>query len=202
MTIAPGSFTAAARPAGSTRTPQRLGIHRKTGRIYWWGSAYALLLRKRGLLRGTFMAAERAKVGRWCTERKLTLTVHAVEATPHIHGKEANVHWRLLHAMDAFMDRYAPSYIVDIISGFRTYSQQLALWLAYLAGRGNPANPPGQSKHEATDGYKSARAVDAYIAGVAFWTWCDRHGKRDEAQARGLRQPHGGEPWHVELAGL
>jgi LAS superfamily LD-carboxypeptidase LdcB len=34
------------------------------------------------------------------------------------------------------------------VSAYRTYAQQAALYDAYLAGYGAPANPPGSSSHE------------------------------------------------------
>jgi hypothetical protein len=37
---------------------------------------------------------------------------------------------------------------VRIISGLRTYAEQVALWNAYQAGRGNLAARPGTSNHE------------------------------------------------------
>lgn len=36
-----------------------------------------------------------------------------------------------------------------VVSGYRSSDEQQALYNLYLAGRGNPANPPGRSNHEA-----------------------------------------------------
>lgn len=181
---------------------RRIGIHRKTAGIYWWGSAYGLQLRARGLLRGVFAHDERDDVKAWANRKGYAIKLVDVLVTSHIIGKEYRVHWRLLAAVEKFMRQNAPNRLVDIISGFRSYASQLRLWLAFLAGTGNPANKPGSSKHEATGGYSVARAIDAYIGGVPFWAWVNARGLRDEAAALGLRQPYDHEPWHVELAGL
>lgn len=202
MAHVPPDFYLKARVAGTHKRFRRVGRHKRTGQLVWLGTAYATLLRTRGLLRTVFKSDEWPAIVKQATKQGLGLKLIAADVTPNIIGKEDNVHPDLLGALQSFMDRFSPNRILDIISGFRSYASQLSLWLLYLSGLGNPAAKPGTSKHEATGGYKTARAVDAYINGIAFWTWVDQHGLRRKAEALGLRQPYPSEPWHVEKAGL
>jgi hypothetical protein len=143
-----------------------------------------------------------ASVKRQAVANKWHYRTKNTEPTPHVIGSEAMVHYALLSTIEAYMRRHAPWDQVSILSGFRSYAKQMSLWLAYKAGWGNPANYPGSSKHEASGGHATARAVDAYVGGVAFWTWVDSHNARKLAEAMHLREPYPHEPWHVELANL
>ena len=190
--------------APKAKSYRRIGRHAKDGRFLWWGTPLGLLMRRRKVLRGTIAQGEVDDFHRWAAKKGLVSRATEVDPTPRVTGKEDNVHAGLLGALNGFMARHAPRFVANIISGFRSYASQLRLYLGWvnrLPGF-NPANPPGSSKHEASGGFKVARAADTYIAGVPFWTWCARHGLRDEAHAAGLRQPYPHEPWHVEKAGL
>lgn len=70
---------------------------------------------------------------------------------------------------------------VSLISGWRSSSQQAALYARYLAGRGNLAAPPGRSMHE------RGLAVD-WGGNRATYTRL--------SHMFGLRAPVRGEPWH------
>ncbi len=181
---------------------RRLGRHAKNGKFYWWSTPMGLALRKKGLLRGTIHTDEIDDLQKFVAGKKLQRKLTAIETTPHVRGKEKNVHPRLLGAIEKFGKK--AKRVADVVSGLRSYRDQNRLYQGFINGLPgfNPANPPGQSKHEGTDGYKVARAVDLYIQGVAFWSFCDAHGLRGVAEKLGLRQPHKHEPWHVELAGL
>lgn len=72
----------------------------------------------------------------------------------------------------------------DIVSGFRTYEQQAALYAKYLAGQGNLAAPPGSSMHE------FGLAVDTNPNATPQ--------EREIARKYGLVVPIPSEPWHVE----
>lgn len=119
------------------------------------------------------------------------------DITPHLTGREYRVHRGLLAGLEASARRRA--YTCGIVSGWRDSTNQLRLWLGYIAGLPGfaPANRPGTSKHEALYGLP-ARAADVYCYGIAFWTYMDRNGLRAYAIRQGLRQPYGHEPWHVE----
>lgn len=193
-----------ARPQGTHKEFRRVGRHARTGRFYWYGTTYALALRKRKLLRAVIGSAEHDEFFAWARQQKLEPKLVLAEQTPHVTGKEGNIHPKLLASVEAFMRANGKGSILNILSGFRSYAEQLRLWTGWrlrIPGF-NPANPPGSSKHEASGGYTSARAIDAYVGGRAFWTWCDAHGLRAFALKAGLRQPHSHEPWHVELDNL
>jgi LAS superfamily LD-carboxypeptidase LdcB len=56
-------------------------------------------------------------------------------------------------AWNAMRAEASSVYGIDIypggpVSAYRTYAQQSALYAAFLAGHGAPANPPGTSSHE------------------------------------------------------
>lgn len=78
---------------------------------------------------------------------------------------------------------------VEVISGFRSRSEQQSLYSRFLSGLGNLAAPPGASRHE------SGRAADVYVGGTALQ---NVSGGAAAAQAAGLAFTVGGEPWHVE----
>lgn len=85
---------------------------------------------------------------------------------------------------------------VGIVSAFRTYAQQLYLWLGWLARRKgfNRAARPGTSNHES----RPARKADGIAGGVAV-DWDEPyppvHALSDEMQ---LYWPVDGEDWHCE----
>src|SRR5215213_9462990 len=78
-----------------------------------------------------------------------------------------------------------------IVSGRRSSQEQQELYDLYLAGEGNPANPPGSSNHEATPwGEPSGLAAD--IGG-------DLPTANARAAEFNLHFPIGNiEPWHVQ----
>lgn len=196
------AFILSARTKGSKGAFRRIGRHAKDGRFLWWGALMGVAMRKRKLLRGTVAANEVDDFHRWAAGKGLESQAKKVEQTRHVTGAEANVHRDLLLCIERFMAAHLPRRQADIISGFRAYAKQLALWLAFQAGTGNPANRPGSSKHEATGGFKVARACDTYISGVPFWRYVADRGLTRQAEAFGLRCPYDHEPWHVEKAGL
>ena len=75
-------------------------------------------------------------------------------------------------------------------SGWRSSQRQKELYEDYLAGRGNPANPPGTSNHEAIP-YSTPMALAVDLAG-----------NLDEARRRcaefGIHFPIAGEEWHAQ----
>lgn len=73
---------------------------------------------------------------------------------------------------------------INVASGWRSYSEQAALYAAYLAGTGNLAAPPGSSNHE--DG----RAADISPGSEVFGGVAGQYGL-------GFTVP--GESWHIEL---
>lgn len=85
---------------------------------------------------------------------------------------------------------------VTITSGYRSSARQAELYRLFLAGKGNPANRPGTSRHEAVDraGRPAALAADLALGGSR--TWAHAHARRYR-----LRFPYGHEPWHVEPDG-
>ena len=90
---------------------------------------------------------------------------------------------RLLGLLEHFGGR------VLVVSGRRSWGEQQALWLRYLAG-GNLAARPGTSLHErgvAAD----LRIVDGSLS------WRTVHA---EAEIRGLTFPVASEDWHVEAS--
>lgn len=190
------------RPKGSNAAYARVGRHAKDGRFIYWARPLGIVTRRRKLLRGTITAGELGTFHKWASKNGFESRALEANTTPLVSGAKDNIHAKLLSGINSFMAAHAPTKKANIISGFRSFAKQMALYLAFLAGKGNPANKPGSSKHEATGGYKVARAVDLYIEGVAFWTWVDRNGLRKQAEARGLTQPYSHEPWHVELKGL
>lgn len=79
------------------------------------------------------------------------------------------------------------AYKTWVYSGARSTERQRQLYNDYLAGRGNPANPPGTSWHEYGDGIPGGR----YALAVDFAEPYP-HG------APGLIFPIRGEPWHAQ----
>jgi GH24 family phage-related lysozyme (muramidase) len=75
----------------------------------------------------------------------------------------------------------------SVYSGARSTERQRQLYNDYLAGRGNPANPPGTSWHEYGEGLKGG----TYALAVDFAEPYP-HGEP------GLIFPIKGEPWHAQ----
>jgi hypothetical protein len=75
------------------------------------------------------------------------------------------------------------------LSAYRTYEQQAALYRAFLAGRGAPADPPGTSSHESGTAVDVAtRAMRRVIDQIGWrYGWSKVHG------------PH--EWWHLDYVG-
>lgn len=76
---------------------------------------------------------------------------------------------------------------VGITSGYRSPAEQQRLYDLWRAGKGNPANRPGTSRHEVGE------AADLTGARGAAGAWY-----RGNAGRFGLRFPYAHEPWHVE----
>lgn len=75
----------------------------------------------------------------------------------------------------------------SVYSGARSTIRQGQLYQDYLAGRGNPANPPGTSWHEYGEGMKGGRWALAVDFAEPY-----PHGEP------GLVFPIRGEPWHAQ----
>ena len=75
----------------------------------------------------------------------------------------------------------------SVYSGARSTVRQGQLYQDYLAGRGNPANPPGTSWHEYGEGMKGGRWALAVDFAEPY-----PHGEP------GLVFPIKGEPWHAQ----
>ena len=78
-------------------------------------------------------------------------------------------------------------------SSYRTYTEQLALYNAYKAGKGNLAAAPGSSMHE------HGRALD--LGGPDNSDLGKSTKRRRAAEKHGLMFPLVSEPWHVEYRG-
>lgn len=76
---------------------------------------------------------------------------------------------------------------VGITSGFRSRADQQRLYDLYRSGKGNPANPPGKSRHE------RGEAADLSFRTNSVRAWC-----HTAAPRYGLRFPYRHEPWHIE----
>lgn len=79
---------------------------------------------------------------------------------------------------------------IAIRSGYRSRAEQQALYDAWRAGRGNPANRPGTSRHE------TGEAADLRWLGAGSQAWA-----HENASSYGLHFPYSHEPWHVESDG-
>lgn len=80
---------------------------------------------------------------------------------------------------------------IAITSGYRSRAKQQALYDAWRAGTGNPANRPGTSKHE------TGQAADLRYVGAGSQAWAHANAGR-----YGLRFPYRlREPWHIESDG-
>lgn len=75
----------------------------------------------------------------------------------------------------------------SILSGARSTERQRQLYEDYLAGRGNPANPPGTSWHEYGSGLRGGEWAFAVDLNEPY-----PHGQP------GLIFPIRGEPWHAQ----
>jgi hypothetical protein len=77
-----------------------------------------------------------------------------------------------------------------VVSGFRTYAQQQALYDDYRAGRGNLAARPGYSNHQ------SGHALDLNSSAPGVYSWLAAH-----AGEYGFARTVPSEPWHWEYWG-
>jgi zinc D-Ala-D-Ala carboxypeptidase len=75
-----------------------------------------------------------------------------------------------------------------VMSGFRTYEYQAALYARYRARAGHLAARPGHSNHQ------SGSALDLVIDDEQTYAWLTAHARRF-----GFRRTVRGEPWHWEL---
>jgi D-alanyl-D-alanine dipeptidase len=80
---------------------------------------------------------------------------------------------------------------VTVISGYRSYEEQEALYDAYKNGHGNLAAPPGRSNHN------HGLAMDLTFASDQVRKWVHANAARF-----GLAFPIASEAWHIEPAGL
>jgi len=112
-----------------------------------------------------------------------TITVVAADGKP-IEIATASAYAKMQHA--AAKDGVA----IRVVSGFRTYSQQDALYKAYLAGKGNLAAKPGYSNHQ------SGHALDLNTSSSGVYSWLASHG--DEY---GFKRTVPSEAWHWEYWG-
>jgi LysM repeat protein len=75
------------------------------------------------------------------------------------------------------------------VSAYRTYGQQAALYSAFLAGHGAPANPPGSSSHELGTAVDVDSPDMRWVIDQIGWKY-------------GWTKVHGpGEWWHVDYVG-
>jgi LysM repeat protein len=75
------------------------------------------------------------------------------------------------------------------VSAYRTYDQQAALYRAFLAGYGAPANPPGSSSHELGTAVDVETPEMRWVIDQIGWKY-------------GWTKVHGpGEWWHVDYVG-
>lgn len=82
---------------------------------------------------------------------------------------------------------------LNVVSGFRTRAKQEALHALYLAGKGNPANRPGTSKHEL------GLAADVWLKDGSPASSSTRI--RRSLNRLGYTFPYAHEPWHTERSG-
>ena len=107
----------------------------------------------------------------------------------------------LLRGLNAAGERLAkeqktPGLRIFIVSGLRTYSEQVALYRAYLEGRGNLAARPGTSRHE------SGNAADCGITGMGPYVSIGlAPGAVNALRANGVNLTVYSEPWHAEAGG-
>lgn len=90
-----------------------------------------------------------------------------------------------------------PGLKIRIVSGLRTYQQQVALYQAYLNGTGNLAARPGTSRHE------TGNAADCGVVGGwgPYVSLCEYPGAVAALRAKGLTAPVYSEAWHIESGG-
>lgn len=105
--------------------------------------------------------------------------------TPADQAKLAELEPRFRRRLSALLAA-APSRIA-ITSGYRSRAKQQELYDAWRAGRGNPANRPGTSRHE------TGEAADLRYVGAGSRPWAHANARR-----YGLLFPYSHEPWHVE----
>jgi hypothetical protein len=107
----------------------------------------------------------------------------------------------LAHLHPVFRERVIATG-VSVLSGARSRARQRQLYDDYLAGTGNPANPPGTSWHEydETAPWPDVGAADSAATSLVGGCWALAvdfeepypHG------APGLTFPIPGEPWHAQ----
>lgn len=114
-------------------------------------------------------------------------------------------HWptnkRLIAGLEQVGDRLAreqrrPDLKIVIVSGLRTYAEQVALWNAYQNGTGNLAARPGTSRHE------TGNAADCGVVGWGpYVSMCQYPGAVAALRAAGLAATVFSEAWHIEHGG-
>jgi hypothetical protein len=91
--------------------------------------------------------------------------------------------WALLAAQSAYGGMILPY----VVSSYRSYAQQAALYADYINGTGNLAAPPGQSNHETGTALDITAINNAIAPTMARFGWI-----RDVP----------GEPWHFHWVGF
>lgn len=168
---------------GQANAPYRRLYATSTGRPTWRRQR----VRNGPKFRGVWAKKELPMLRKWAAARSYVLDETPLDPAPHVTGDEDGLNRTLLVRLEKLAN--AHDVTVFILSGYRSYAEQLKLWLAYLAGTGNPANRPGTSAHE------KGLAADCYIAGRAIGNVFT-----DSVLAKyGLQIPHSGEQWHCEL---
>lgn len=90
-------------------------------------------------------------------------------------------------------EQKTPGIRILIVSGLRTYSEQVALWNAYLNGRGNLAARPGTSRHE------TGLAADCGVIGLGPYVSIGLFpGAVNAMKKHGLALTVYSEAWHAE----
>lgn len=74
------------------------------------------------------------------------VAIHHPSAAPYL-APEAAAAWEAMR-QESLATYGVDLYPIGASSGYRTYEQQSYFYDRYLAGLGNPANPPGASSHE------------------------------------------------------
>lgn len=106
----------------------------------------------------------------------------------------------------AALDDYSGAWV---LSGARSNARQRQLYNDFLAGRGNPANPPGSSWHEYDETAPWPNVTAEHSRGTAIPGGCwamavdlagSYAGIRRNAGAYGLCFPISGEDWHAQPA--
>lgn len=113
--------------------------------------------------------------------------IHHPSATPYL-APEAAAAWEAMR-QESLQVLGIDLYPIGALSGYRTYEQQAYFWDLYLAGEGNPANPPGTSSHETGNAVDLAtpemRAAIDQLGAAYGWQKVEAHN----------------EWWHVNYVG-